>query len=230
MIVTFVFKYLLPFQVSMPKTFKFSHPELVWLLLVDAFTSIWGHKLANLIRYGQNFTQKQRAEMFDLCFTLNSLAALDLGFVLFPQCPSPAHRAGTGSLAPSNRLPMWASRVEVHQSRRTHRCLLVKQNSSSNLRLYHITWLIWCDGLSQRLPHLPVGLFSLCFFVISLFFLTSEYFVSQKCSIGTHHSSIGRCTYNERWIMSYKRPLRRSSVRVLESPAGVFLVPGVLAS
>lgn len=168
--------------------------------------------------------------MFDLCFTLNSLAALDLGFVLFPQCPSPAHRAGTGSLAPSNRLPMWASRVEVHQSRRTHRCLLVKQNSSSNLRLYHITWLIWCDGLSQRLPHLPVGLFSLCFLLLNSFSSPANVLFHKSVPLERITVPSERGTYNERWIMSYKRPLRRSSVRVLESPAGVFLVPGVLAS
>lgn len=67
MIVTFVFKYLLPFQVSMLKTFKFSH--LVWLVLIDAYTLIWDHKLANLIRYGQNFTQN-RGQRCLICFLL----------------------------------------------------------------------------------------------------------------------------------------------------------------
>lgn len=89
-------------------------------------------------------------------------------------------------------------------------CLSLKQNPSSNREFFICQWS----------SSLRAFFFSFFFCYIVLFF-SPENVLFQDSSIRLH-------TYNERWIMSYKYPHRRSSVRVLTAPAGPFLVPGVL--
>lgn len=116
-----VVKYLLPFS-----GFKLKSRRLPALIRAP--------KVSELDR----MSRKRRAEMFGLVFLLIPLAALDLG-VTSPTVPT--------ELAQS----AWHPAADYLCGRRQPRCtraggthpgLLMKQNSSSNLRLYPITRLI----------------------------------------------------------------------------------------
>lgn len=211
------------FQISRLKTFKFSCSRLVSSCLCSwdsIFCPRWSevrpNELSNLIGCGQDCIS---AEVWDvlLLFHCDSI------------CCSWSRQCVFSHNAPHQPTELaqtaWHPATDYLCGRQRVRC--ARAGEATEVCSWSKIPTLTCGCI---IFHLPVGLLRLLafFFLSFLFFCYTGFFFSPE-NVLFHHSSVWLRTYNERWIMSYKYPHRRSSVRVLTAPAGPVLVPGVLA-